>query len=95
MQMFNPSHPGAILREFMGKKITVTALAKHLGIPRGNLSMLLNGRLGVSPTIAVKLAEAFPNTDAELWLGLQAQYDLAPIRTQKRAKIEPVFDRAA
>jgi addiction module HigA family antidote len=94
MQMFNPCHPGEILREYMGERITVTALAKHLGVPRGNLSMILNGRLGVSAAIAMKLSEAFPNSDAELWLGLQNQYDLAQMRKKKRTKIQPVLAEA-
>ena len=31
MPMFNPSHPGEILREYMGENLTVSALAAHLG----------------------------------------------------------------
>ena len=47
MQMFNPPHPGAGIRAWMGDSITVSALAKHIGMTRANLSMILNGRLGV------------------------------------------------
>ncbi|MDE1162702.1 MAG: HigA family addiction module antitoxin [Acidobacteriaceae bacterium] len=90
MQMYNPAHPGAILREAMGEDITITHLARHLRMTRANLSMILNGRMSVSPLVATKLAEAFPWTDAELWLRLQNQYDLAKVLRKKRQKILPV-----
>jgi addiction module HigA family antidote len=90
MQMFNPPHPGAGIRAWMGDSITVSALAKHIGMTRANLSMILNGRLGVSATVAIKLAEAFPKTDAQFWMNLQTQYDLARARRKKRAKIRPI-----
>jgi plasmid maintenance system antidote protein VapI len=31
MPMFNPSHPGPILRQYMGDKITISALAEAPG----------------------------------------------------------------
>jgi addiction module HigA family antidote len=94
MQMFNPPHPGRILRACMAD-MTVTALAKHLGVPRVNLSNILNGKLGISAAVALKLGEAFPDQDANVWLGLQAQYDLAQARKRKRSKIKPIWPIAA
>jgi addiction module HigA family antidote len=89
MEMFNPPHPGAGVRAWMGDEITVSALAKHLGMTRANLSMILNGRLGISAMVALKLSEAFPKTDAQFWMNLQTQYDLAQARKRKRTKIAP------
>jgi addiction module HigA family antidote len=94
VQMFNPSHPGAILREYMGEKITVSALAKHLGVTREHLSTILNGRAGVSPLMALKLDEAFGTSDG-LWYKLQTNYDLARARKVKRGKVRPLFEKAA
>jgi addiction module HigA family antidote len=74
----------------MGDAITVSALAKHLGMTRANLSMILNGRLGISALVALKLGDAFPKTDAKFWLTLQNHYDLAHARRKKRRKIKPV-----
>lgn len=91
MPMFNPPHPGAGIREYMGDSLTVSALARHLGMTRANLSMILNGRLGVSAAVAVKLSEAFPNTDAQFWLTLQNNYDIAQVRKRKRRKIAPLY----
>jgi antitoxin HigA-1 len=95
MEMFNPVHPGVILRAYMGKGVTVTALAAHTRIPRGNLSMILNGRLGISATIALKLSEAFPNSDPQMWLNLQNQFDLAQLRKKRRTRIAPFLREAA
>jgi len=90
MEMYNPPHPGLIVRECMGEDLTVKALAKHLGMTRANLSMILNGRMAISPLVAVKLGEAFPNQNAELWLALQAKYDLWHAKRRKRMKIQPL-----
>jgi addiction module HigA family antidote len=95
MPMFNPAHPGAILREYMGETITVSALAKHLGMARENLSRILNGRLGISAAVAIKLSEAFPNANPQFWLNLQNNYDLAQILKKKRTRIAPVLHKAA
>ncbi len=95
MEMFNPVHPGIILRAYRGSSVTVTALAAHTRIPRGNLSMILNGRLGISAAIALKLSEAFPNSDAQMWLNLQNQFDLAKLRRKKRTRIAPLLQEAA
>jgi len=92
MEMYNPAHPGRILRLHMGDRITIAALAKHLGMTRANLSMILNGRLGISAAVALKLGDAFPNANARLWLDLQSQYDLARARRKKRKKLSPVFE---
>jgi len=94
MPMLKPSHPGSILREYMGGKITVSALAKHLGVTREHLSTILNERAGISPLMSLKLDEAFGTSDG-LWYKLQANYDLAQARRVKRAKVRLLFDKAA
>ncbi len=75
--MFNPPHPGEIIREqcLIPLGLTVTAAAQGLGVTRKALSELLNGHSGVSPDMAIRLAKAFGGS-AETWLRLQMQYDL-------------------
>jgi addiction module HigA family antidote len=58
--------------------LTVTAAAQGLGVTRKTLSELLNGRSGISPEMAFRLAKAF-GSSPELWLGLQMDYELAQI----------------
>lgn len=91
MEMYNSVHPGRILRLHMDERITVDALAKHLGMTRANLSMILNGRLGISASVAIKLGDAFPHADARFWMAIQSQYDLTRARRKQRKRIQPVF----
>ncbi len=51
MVMFNPPHPGEVIRELCIEPLglTVTEAAKGLGVSRKTLSALLNGRFGISP----------------------------------------------
>jgi addiction module HigA family antidote len=77
MMMFNPPHPGEILREdyLAPLELTVTGLAKALQVSRKNLSEIVNEHTGISPQMAVRLAKAF-STTPQFWMNLQMQYDL-------------------
>ncbi|MEQ9440491.1 MAG: HigA family addiction module antitoxin [Cyclobacteriaceae bacterium] len=77
MMMFNPPHPGEILREdyLVPLKLTVTSLAKALQVSRKNLSEIVNEHTGISPQMAIRLAKAF-STTPQFWMSLQSQYDL-------------------
>jgi addiction module HigA family antidote len=92
--MLKPSHPGSVLREYMGDKITISALAKHLGVTREHLSTILNEKAGISPLMSLKLDEAF-GTSEGLWYKLQMNYDLAQARRAKRVKVRLLFKKAA
>ena len=56
-------------------ELSVSDAAKALKVSRPTLSKLINGRLGISPKMAERLAIVF-NTSDELWINLQAQYEL-------------------
>ncbi len=77
MLMHNPPHPGSVIKrqclEPLG--LTVTEAANGLAVSRTRLSMLLNGRIGMTPEMAIRLSEAFGGS-AESWLQQQMQYDL-------------------
>jgi antitoxin HigA-1 len=81
MPMKNPPHPGRIVRQdcLSPLGLSVTAAAKALGVTRQALNNLVNGKSGVSPEMAIRLAKAFGSTP-ETWLRLQMNYDLARIR---------------
>ena len=66
-RMFNPPHPGKILREEVIKPldVSVTEAARRLGVSRVALSRILNERAGISAEMAVRLAKAL-DSDAEL-----------------------------
>ena len=93
MQMHNPVHPGRILMQYMGER-TVTDVARHLGVTRPALSRVLNGRAGISADMALRLSEAF-GTEADLWMRLQAQYDLWQATKKRRKRIRLLPESAA
>lgn len=83
MRMFDPAHPGEIIRDCMeAEDWSVTACALRLGVTRNTLSRLLNGRAGVSPAMALAL-ERLGWSSAEHWLRMQASYDLAQERRKQ------------
>ena len=85
--MHNPAHPGEIIQEHMeGLGLTVSALAAHLKITRANLSRMIHGKTGVSTEMALRLSEAF-GTSPEVWIRLQANYNLAKAMRNRRVKI--------
>ncbi len=75
--MFNPVHPGEVIRELCIEplELTVTETAAALGVSRKALSELLNGHSRISPEMAIRLSIAF-NTSAESWINQQSKYDL-------------------
>ncbi len=79
--MKNPPHPGAIVLEecIQPMGLTITNAAQALGVTRNTLSELVNGKRGISPEMAVRLARVFGGTE-QGWLVQQAQYDLAHVQ---------------
>ena len=80
--MYNPPHPGEVLGALCLKPLglSVTRAAKALGVARKTLSQLLNGHMGVSPTMAIRLAFA-TNTTPEAhtaWEQGKQAYPAAP-----------------
>ena len=82
----NPAHPGAVLREYLPENLSVAEAAKRLGVTRQALSALINGRAGVSAAMALRL-EAALGTSAEMWLGMQTNFDLWQARKRKAPKV--------
>jgi addiction module HigA family antidote len=77
MNMFNPPHPGELLKELWLEplNLSITAVAERLHVSRKTLSEIVNGRASVSSEMALRLELAFGKS-AESWLGHQAEYDL-------------------
>jgi addiction module HigA family antidote len=75
--MHDPPHPGEIIKDFIidPMHLSVTEAAKALGVARKTLSIILNGKAGISPEMAMRLSRVFGRTP-EGWLRLQIQYDL-------------------
>ncbi|MEO6024710.1 MAG: HigA family addiction module antitoxin [Burkholderiales bacterium] len=86
-RMFNPPHPGEVLREYLPENMSVTDAAERLGVTRQAFSAVLNGRAAISADMALRLAAAL-GTSAELWLRMQAGYDLWIAARKPRPKVK-------
>jgi addiction module HigA family antidote len=86
---FPPPSPGDVLRTRVLKHMDVKqdALADALGVSRFTVNQVLNGRRGVSPEMALRLAHVL-GTSAEMWLTLQARVDLFDARRRLGSEIE-------
>jgi antitoxin HigA-1 len=89
-RMHKPPQPGEILQDtVLASGITVTELARHLGVTRVALSRVANGRAGVSADMALRLAAVLGGS-AESWLIMQAAYDLWQASKKRRPKLAPL-----
>ena len=97
-----PKHPGKILFDQVMTPLGVSRnkLARDIDVPVGRISDIVAGKRGVTPDTALRFAKYF-GTTAELWLRLQADYDLFVARTTtwreaepKVAEFEPVTNSA-
>ena len=90
MKMFNPPHPGLVIREDVLPELglSVTAAANQLGVSRVALSRVINGRAAISADMAIRFA-LWLGGSAETWLRAQSQYDLWHAEREKRIKVKP------
>jgi addiction module HigA family antidote len=91
MQMYNPAHPGAVLKDALeGIPMTVGEFAAHIGVSRNTLSRILNEHAAITPEISIKLSEAFGQPTAEIWFKMQNKYDFWHAKQAKRRKVHPI-----
>ncbi len=90
MPMKKPRHPGTTIKNtcLQPLDLSVTAAAQHLGVARHTLSRVLNGAAGLSPDMAIRLEKA-GWSNADMWMRLQAHYELAQAR-QRSDEIDVV-----
>jgi len=72
-----PNHPGGLIyRQYLEPLgLTVSELAKILGVSRKTVSKIINERGSISADMALRLSRAF-HTTPQLWLNLQQNYGL-------------------
>jgi addiction module HigA family antidote len=91
--MFNPAHPGEVLRDWLPENMSVTAAAKELQVSRVTLSKVLNAKSGVTAGMALRLS-AWLNTSPDIWLNMQTQWDLWQAEQEPLPTIKPLDRRA-
>lgn len=87
-----PTHPGEMLREdfLPDYHLTVSSLAKALGVSRQTINELLRERRALSPEMGLRLSRLFGNTP-EFWLNAQRAVDLWEAARAIGARVERII----
>jgi addiction module HigA family antidote len=85
--IFNPAHPGKVLRDYLGQ-MTIGEAAARLGITRAHLSRILNGHAGITAPMSLRLSAAL-GTSPDFWLRMQVQRDLWLAQRGRPPKVRP------
>ena len=81
------AHPGRLLRrELKARGLSANRLALSLGVPSGRITDIMNGRRSITADTALRLGHYFGN-NAQFWLDLQSQYDIATLERERGEKI--------
>lgn len=82
-----PTHPGEMLLEefLMPMSLSQRELADAIHVPYQRVNELINGKRGVTPSTALRLAKYF-GVSAGFWMNLQLRWDLFHT-TQKEAEL--------
>lgn len=90
-----PTHPGEMLQEEFLKPMGITQreLADSLHVPYQRINELTNGRRGVTPSTALRLARYF-GTSADFWMNLQLRWNLYRATQEERREIKAIRPRA-
>ena len=72
-----PTHPGEMLLEefVIPLGLTQRGLAKAIHVPYQRVNEIVNGRRGMTPSTALRLAKLF-GVSADFWMNLQLRWDL-------------------
>ena len=96
-KLLEPIPPGEILSEEFMKPLdlSINALAREIDVPPNRISEIVEGKRAITADTALRLGKYF-GVSPEIWLGLQADYDIRVAKQTTWPKIEPrVRARAA
>ena len=91
--IFNPAHPGEVLRDYLGE-MTVSEAAARLRITIAHLSRILNARAGITAAMSLRLSTAL-GTSPDFWIRMQVQRDLWLAQKAQSPKVRPFPRRAS
>jgi len=91
-----PTHPGEILREefLQPMGISQRELAAGIHVPYQRVNELINGKRGITPSTALRLAKYF-GTTAGFWMNLQSRWDLYQAQQKEEKQLEAIEPRLA
>ena len=83
MKTLPPVHPGEVLLEDFMKPLGLSQyrVAKDIGVPALRISQIVRGQRAITADTALRLARYF-GTSPDVWLRLQATYDLEVAQRQ-------------
>ena len=86
-----PSHPGEILLEefLLPMDISQRELASAIHVPYQRINELINGKRGITPSTALRLARFF-GMSPDFWLNLQLRQDLYKVQQAEKNDIEQI-----
>jgi len=86
-----PTHPGEMLLEEFLKPMGLTQrdLADSIHVPYQRINEIVNGRRGVTPSTALRLAKYF-GTSAGFWMNLQLRWDLYNAQKSEARSLETI-----
>jgi addiction module HigA family antidote len=83
-----PIHPGEVLQDLLHEAgLSGNALALALRVPANRIGGIVKGQRGITADTALRLGRYF-GTSAQMWMNLQAKYDLAAVEDTMRGRIE-------
>jgi addiction module HigA family antidote len=90
-----PTHPGEMLLEefLIPMGITQRELANAIHVPYQRVNDLVNGRRGVTPSTALRLAKFFGNTP-DFWMNLQLRWDLYFVQQEETRVLDSIHPLA-
>jgi addiction module HigA family antidote len=88
--LLEPIPPGEVLYEEFMKPlgVSINALAREISVPPNRVSDIVNGKRSITADTALRLGKYF-GVSPEVWLGLQADYDLRVAKRTTWLKAEP------
>jgi len=86
-----PTHPGEMLLEdFLNPMgITQRQLSDLIKVPYQRVNEIINGKRGITPSTALRLAKAF-NMSEDFWLNMQLRWDLYRAKQKELKEIQSI-----
>jgi antitoxin HigA-1 len=86
-----PNHPGEILLQDFLEPLAISQaeLAVAIHVPYQRINELVNGKRGMTPSTALRLAKFFGNSP-EFWLNLQQNCELYNVSKQKEEDLNAI-----
>ena len=86
-----PTHPGEMLLEEFLKPMGITQrqLSNIIKVPYQRVNEIINGKRGITPSTALRLAKAF-NMSEDFWLNIQLRWDLYRAKQKELEEIQSI-----